>query len=112
MPETFKLEVVENTHTLRSADFISKNPQAQADDLMEAFSDKLMKTIIFNIGGESSSRTLPYTDLAVIKVNPKIFLGFSGTIITLFACYKASITSFHSTSLLVGFAKNGGMHSY
>src|SRR4051812_46851954 len=112
LQETFGLEVIETTNALKSAGYIAKNPKARADDLMEAFSDKSIKAIISNIGGEDSIRTLPYTDLSVIKANPKIFLGFSDTTITHFACYKAGITSFYGTSLMVGFAENGGMHQY
>jgi muramoyltetrapeptide carboxypeptidase LdcA involved in peptidoglycan recycling len=112
LQEVFGLNVVETKNALKSADYISKNPQARAEDLMEAFSDKSIKAIISNIGGEDSIRTLPYTDINVIKQNPKIFLGFSDTTVTHFACYKAGLTSFYGTSLLVGFAENGGMHQY
>jgi muramoyltetrapeptide carboxypeptidase LdcA involved in peptidoglycan recycling len=110
--EVFGLNVVETKNALKSADYISKNPKARAEDLMEAFSDKSIKAIISNVGGEDSIRTLPYTDINVIKQNPKIFLGFSDTTVTHFACYKAGLTSFYGTSLLVGFAENGGMHQY
>lgn len=112
LQEVFGLNVVETKNALKSADYISKNPQARADDLMEAFSDKSIKAIISNIGGEDSIRTLPYTDINVIRQNPKIFLGFSDTTVTHFACYKAGLTSFYGTSILVGFAENGGMHQY
>src|SRR3954467_512773 len=57
----------------------------RADDLMEAFSDKSIKAIISNIGGEDSIRTLPFTDILVIRQNPKISCGFSDTTITHFA---------------------------
>ena len=112
LQEIFGLNVVETKNALKSADYISKNPQARAEDLMEAFSDKSIKAIISNIGGEDSIRTLPYTDINVIRQNPKIFLGFSDTTVTHFACYKAGLTSFYGTSLLVGFAENGEMHQY
>lgn len=97
---------------MKSADYIAKNLKARADDLMEAFSDNSIKAIISTIGGEDSIRTLPFTDLSVIRNNPKIFLGFSDTTVTHFALYKAGLTSFYGTSLLVGFAENGGMHPY
>lgn len=112
LQNVFGLQVVETKHALKSADYIAKNPKARADDLMEAFSDSSIKAIISTIGGDDSIRTLPYTDLSVIRQNPKIFLGFSDTTVTHFVCYKAGLTSFYGTSLLVGFAENGGMHSY
>lgn len=112
LEDIFGLEVVETKHALRSADWIYKNPQARADDLMEAFADPSVKAIISNIGGDDSIRTLPFVDLSIIRSHPKIFLGFSDTTISHFACLKAGISSFYGTSLLVGFAENGGMHSY
>lgn len=112
LQDNFGLKVFETKNALKSAEYIEKNPKARADDLMEAFSDKSIKAIISNIGGEDSIRTLPFIDLSVIRNNPKIFLGFSDTTITHFACYKAGVTSFYGTSLLVGFAENGGMHQY
>ncbi|MCL1680001.1 LD-carboxypeptidase [Elizabethkingia miricola] len=112
LEEVFGLNVIETKNALKSADYIYKNPQARAEDLMEAFSDSSVKAIISNIGGDDSIRTLPFTDLSVIRNNPKIFLGFSDTTVTHVACYKAGLTSFYGTSVLVGFAENGGMHQY
>ena len=112
LQDIFGLRVVDTNNALKSAEYIAKNPKARADDLMEAFSDKSIKAIISNLGGEDSIRTLPFTDISVIRNNPKIFLGFSDTTVTHFACYKAGLTSFYGTSLLVGFAENGGMHQY
>ena len=112
LQDNFGLKVFETRNALKSAEYLDKNPKARADDLMEAFSDQSIKAIITNIGGEDSIRTLPFIDLAVIKNNPKIFLGLSDTTVSHFACYKAGLTSFYGTSLLVGFAENGGMHQY
>jgi len=112
LEEVFGLRVIETKNALKSADYIYKNPQARAEDLMEAFLDSSVKAIISNIGGDDSIRTLPFTDLSVIRNNPKIFLGFSDTTVTHMACYKAGLTSFYGTSVLVGFAENGGMHQY
>ena len=108
----FGLRVVETANALKPAEWIYKNPKARAEDLMEAFSDPSIKAIFTNIGGDDSIRTLPYLDLDVIRNNPKIFLGFSDSTVTHFACYKAGLTSFYGTSLMVGFAEFGGMHSY
>ena len=112
LQETFNLAVVETTNALKSAEYIYRNPKARADDLMEAFSDKSIKAIISNIGGDDSIRILPYLDLKIIEQNPKIFLGFSDTTISHIACFKAGLTSFYGTSLLIGFAETGGMHQY
>lgn len=108
----FGLKVVETKNALKSSDWIYQNPEARANDLMEALEDKTIKAIISNIGGEDSIRTLPFIDLEIIKNNPKIFIGFSDSTVTHFCFYKAGVTSFYGTSTLVGFAENGGMHQY
>lgn len=110
--QVFNLEVTETKHALQSAQWIYKNPEARANDLMEAFSDPAIKAIISNIGGDDSIRMLKYIDLDIIKNNPKIFLGFSDSTITHFICLKAGLSSFYGTSLLVGFAENVVMHDY
>ncbi len=112
LQEVFGLEVIETTHALKSAQWIYENPKARAEDLMEALEDPSIKGIISNIGGDDSIRMLPYLDLDVIKNNPKIFLGFSDATVTHFCFYKAGVTSFYGTSVLVGFAENNGMHTY
>lgn len=108
----FGLQVVETRHALKSAEWIYNNPRARAEDLMEAFSDSSIKAIFTMIGGDDSIRTLPYTGIDIIRNNPKIFLGFSDSTVTHFACFKAGLASFYGTSLMVGFAEYGGMHPY
>jgi muramoyltetrapeptide carboxypeptidase LdcA involved in peptidoglycan recycling len=112
LQETFDIAVIETANALKSADYIYKNPKARADDLMEAFCDPSIKAIIATIGGEDSLRTLPFIDLSVLTNNPKIFIGFSDSTVTHWACYKAGLTSFYGTSILIGFAENSGMHQY
>jgi muramoyltetrapeptide carboxypeptidase LdcA involved in peptidoglycan recycling len=109
---TFGLTVTETKNALKPADWIYKNPESRAEDLMEAFADSSIKAIISNIGGEDSIRTLPFIDYSIITRNPKIFLGFSDTTITHLACYKAGLSSFYGISILTGFAENGGMFPY
>ena len=110
--EEFDVTVVETAHALRDADWLAKNPEARADDLMTAFADKTIDGIISTIGGEDSIRTLPYLDLDLIRKNPKVFMGFSDTTISHAACFKAGIVSFYGPSFMAGFAENGGMFPY
>ncbi|MGN7823471.1 S66 family peptidase [Chitinophaga sp. 22536] len=112
LQQQFGLEVTETENALKPAQWLYENPQARAEDLMEAFADKSVKAIISNIGGEESARILKYVDINIIRNNPKIFLGFSDTTTTHLLCLKAGLTSFYGTSLLTGFAENGGMHRY
>ncbi len=108
----FGLKVVEMPHALADPGWVARNPRARADDLMAAFADPSIRAILSSIGGEDSIRTLPYIDLDVMRANPKIFMGYSDTTITHFACFKASLISFYGPSIMAGFAENGGMFPY
>jgi muramoyltetrapeptide carboxypeptidase LdcA involved in peptidoglycan recycling len=99
-------------HTLRDASWLQHNPQARADDLMQAFADPSIKGIISTIGGDDSIRILPFLDLDVMRAHPKIFMGYSDTTITHMACVKAGLVSFYGPSIMAGFAENGGMFPY
>lgn len=112
LQDEFGLVVVEMPHTLSDADWLHRNPQARADDLMAAFSDPTIKGIFSTIGGDDSIRLLSYLDLNVIRANPKVFLGFSDTTINHLACYKAGLVTFYGPSIMAGFAENGGMFPY
>jgi muramoyltetrapeptide carboxypeptidase LdcA involved in peptidoglycan recycling len=110
--QAFGIELVEMENTLKDIGWISKNPEARANDLMEAFLNPEIKGIISTIGGEDSIRILPYVDLDVIRSNPKIFLGFSDTTVTHMICIKAGLGSFYGPSILAGFAENQGILPY
>ena len=112
LKDEFDLQVVEMPHTLRDADWLSRNPQARADDFMQAFFDSSIKGIFATIGGDDSIRLLPFLDLEIIQNNPKIFLGYSDTTISHLVCYKAGLVSFYGPSIMAEFAENGGMFPY
>jgi len=109
---TFGLKVIETKHALRDPEWIYKNPQARANDLMEAFSNPDIKGIFSIIGGDDSVRLLPYIDYDVIRKNPKIFLGFSDTTVTHFICLKAGLATFYGPAILTAFSENVRMHQY
>lgn len=50
--ENFGLKVIEMPNSLKGSEYLYKNPQARADDMMEAFLNNNIKGIISNIGGE------------------------------------------------------------
>jgi len=112
LQDEFGLTVVETPHALSDASWLQRNPQARAQDLMEAFADPSIKAIISTIGGDDSIRLLPYLDLDVIRSNPKILLGYSDTTITHMACFKVGLVSFYGPAIMAGFAENGGMFPY
>lgn len=112
LQETFGVNVVETRHALKDADWLARHPQARAEDLMEAFADPAINAIFATIGGDDSIRLLPYLDLQIIRDNPKIFLGFSDSTVTHFACYQAGLGSFYGPSMMAGFAENTGIFPY
>ncbi len=112
LESAFGVQVVEMPHTLSDAEWLEHNPQARAEDLLQAFSDPSIKAIISTIGGDDSIRILPYLDLDVIRSNPKIFMGYSDTTISHLVCYKAGLCSFYGPSIMAGFAENGGLFPY
>ena len=77
LQEEFGLEVVETRHARRDPEWLHRNPEARAEDLMGAFSDASIQGIVSIIGGDESIRLLPFVDLDVIRSNPKVFLGYS-----------------------------------
>ena len=106
--EQFGVTVVETPHALGDPDWLRRNPQARADDLLGAFADPAIRGIISTIGGEESIRLLPFLDLAVIRANPKVFLGYSDTTVAHLACFSAGLCSFYGPAIMTGFAENGG----
>ena len=112
LQKELELRVVEMPNTLKGADWLSHNPQARADDLMQAFADPSIKGIFSTIGGSDSIRLLPYIDFDIIRNNPKVFMGYSDTTISHLFCYKAGLVSFYGPAILLEFAENGGMFPY
>jgi len=106
LKDFFGINVVESKHAMRDPEWLHANPKARADDLMEAFCDPKINGIFSIIGGDDSVRLLPYIDYEIISNNPKIFLGFSDTTVTHFACLKAGLSSFYGPAILTAFAEN------
>jgi muramoyltetrapeptide carboxypeptidase LdcA involved in peptidoglycan recycling len=112
LQDEFGMVVVEMPHTMSDPDWLQCNPRARADDLMAAFSDPSIHAIFSTIGGDDSIRLLPYLDLEVIRSNPKVFMGYSDTAITLMAGYKAGLVTFYGPSIMSGFGESGGLFPY
>jgi len=108
----FGLKVIETAHALSDPDWLYCNPEARAEDLMQAFLDPTIKGIFSSIGGDDSIRLLPYIDYEVIRQNPKIVLGYSDSTVMHFICLKAGLVSFYGTSVMTGFSENVKMHDY
>ena len=93
----------ETVHALAKPDWIDANPAARADDLMRAFHDPAIKGIIASIGGDDAVRLIPCIDLAVIRDNPKLFVGYSDLTVIHFGCLKAGLGTLHGPTVMSGF---------
>lgn len=100
LEKEYGLEVVVMPNALKGIEYLYNNPEARAEDLMNAFKDKEIKAIINAIGGDDTIRLLPYIDFDIIKNNPKIFMGFSDTTVNHFMMYKAGLVSYYGASLM------------
>ena len=111
LEDLYSLNVWSAPNSMRGSDFLARNPQARADDIMWAFENKEIKAIIANVGGNDSVKLLPLIDPAVITGNPKIFIGMSDVMNINFLCLKAGLSTFYGHNLFtIGEAK--GFHPY
>lgn len=95
----YKLNAQPAPNSMRGSEFLSKNPQARAEDIMWAFENKDIKAVIANVGGNDSIKLLPYIDTATIKNNPKIFIGMSDVMNINILCLKAGLSTFYGPNL-------------
>ena len=112
MFDAFGVQLVEMVNTLKGTEFIYNNPQARADDLHQAFADPTIKAVIACIGGSDSVRLIDKIDYDLLRRNPKIFMGYSDSVVTNFICLKAGLRAYNGPAILTQFAENGGMHEY
>ncbi|GEM46505.1 S66 family peptidase [Deinococcus cellulosilyticus] len=110
--ETFGWQVTEAPNAFRGSEYLYRNPQARADDLHWALSNPDIEGIISIIGGDDSVRLLPFLDLDLICNNPKVFMGFSDSTITLMQFLRAGVVAFHGPAMLTDLAEHGGIHPY
>lgn len=106
------LNVVAAPNSLKGADYLSKNPQARAEDFMWAFANKNVKAVIANMGGNDSLQVVPYIDPKCIQENPKVFVGYSDVMNLHILCYKYGLSTFYGDNLLSPIAEAQGWHQY
>jgi len=82
----------------------------RVSDLHAAFADPLIDGIICTRGGWGSAELLPYLDAAMIRENPKVFIGYSDQ--TSLHCWlqnEANLTSFYAPMVAADFARTNGV---
>lgn len=106
------LNVIAAPNSLKGADYLSKNPQARAEDFMWAFTNNNVNAVIANMGGNDSIKIVPYIDPKCIQENPKIFVGYSDVMNLHILCYKHGLSTFYGDNLLYPIAEAQGWHPY
>src|ERR1035437_2643249 len=76
LKEKFGLKIKEYPTARASSDKLFNNPDFRAKDINDAFADREVKAILTSIGGNDGVRVLKYLNKAIIKKNPKIFMGY------------------------------------
>ena len=110
--ETFRIKVMETPNALREPDWLYRNPQARADDLLWALENQDVQGIFAMIGGDESVRILPYLKPDAIRKQPKILMGFSDITVALSAFVRAGVTCFYGPSVLCDLAENCGIRPF
>jgi muramoyltetrapeptide carboxypeptidase LdcA involved in peptidoglycan recycling len=98
--EVLGLEPVEYPTTRR----LDASPGARAADLQAAFADQEIRAVLATIGGDDQITVIPHLDPAVVRADPKPYLGYSDNTNLLSWLWTNGVASFHggSTQVQVG----------
>lgn len=85
--------------------------EARLHDLHTAFADPAIDAILCTRGGWGSAELLPYLDAALIRANPKAFIGYSDhTSLHLWLHTHANLITFHGPMAAADFSREEGPH--
>ena len=83
--------------------------EARAGDLMAAFADKAIDGIVCTRGGWGSAELLPLLDAAVVRANPKVFVGYSDhTSLHTWLAREAGLVTFYGPMAAADFGRADG----
>lgn len=93
--------------------FNERKPEALRDfilqrceEIHEAFRDPTVKAVFCTLGGAQANELLPYLDYALIKANPKIFLGYSDITMLHFAIsHQTGLQTFYGPTTIAEFGE-------
>ncbi len=94
--ESLGLKVKTGDNILKSKGYLAGTEKERLDDLHKMFADPAIKAVWCVRGGYGATRYLPQIDYALIKKNPKIFIGYSDiTALHLAIHEKTGLVTFH-----------------
>ena len=93
-------------HALQSRGDVSGTPEERASDLHDMFRDPEVKMVMCSIGGNDSNQLLKHLDYELIKVNPKIFIGYSDITVLHYALgSQAGLATYYGPCAMTQFAE-------
>jgi muramoyltetrapeptide carboxypeptidase LdcA involved in peptidoglycan recycling len=98
------LQIKEYPTARMDAHQLYKDPELRAKDINNAFQDESVQAIFASIGGDDSVRILPFLDTDAIRVNPKIFMGFSDTTAINAFLNRHGLITLNGPSIMAGLA--------
>jgi len=99
------LEPVEYPTTRR----LDASPEDRAADLEAAFADPTIRAVMATIGGDDQIRVIPHLDAALVRADPKPFLGYSDNTNLLSWLWSEGVASFHGGSTQVQIGAGPGL---
>jgi muramoyltetrapeptide carboxypeptidase LdcA involved in peptidoglycan recycling len=112
MRETFDLDPVEYPTATADPEWLAENPEARAEEVMDAFRDPDISAVIANIGGHDQLTVLPYLDGEVLRDNPTRFYGYSDNTNLALFLWNQGIVSYYGGSTLLEYAMDGELFDY
>ena len=104
--EELGLEPVEYPTTRQ----LNASAKDRARDLMDAFADDSITSVMATIGGSDEITVLPHLDPDAIRAHPTRFFGYSDNTNFLNYLWNLDIVSYHGGSTFVHLARPGGLH--
>lgn len=100
-------------HARNQRGYVSDTPEHRASDVHELFADPGVAAIVAAIGGDHSCQLLPHLDFALIRSNPKVFMGFSDvTVLNVALWQQTGLVTFNGPALLPDFGEHPRMFEY
>jgi muramoyltetrapeptide carboxypeptidase len=104
-------QAVLGSHALdRGPLYYAGTQEQRLNDLHAAFADPAIEGILCSRGGWGSAELLPFLDAALIRANPKVFVGYSDH--TSLHCWlrrEVNLGTFYGPMVAADFARDGGV---
>jgi muramoyltetrapeptide carboxypeptidase len=111
--ETMGFRVKIAPHAANHHGYLSDTAENRVHDLHAMFADPEVKAIVTAVGGDHSCHLLPLLDFALIRANPKIFIGYSDiTVLNVAIWQQTGLVTFNGPTLITDFAEYPDMFDY